>query len=315
MYRTTFIALLIGTAIVAAPQLSQAQETAPESAQISIERFVGDEPPSFATADEALAAFKTAIAADTPEAIGKLLGLDVEMLKKSEGLAQRLAEIREDAATLISVKDADGTRIITIGTEVWPFPFPVTKLDDGTWAFATYAGLEEIVNRRVGENELQAIATAKAYVDAQRDYAALDHDGDGVLEYAQKLVSGEGLTDGLYWPADEANGESPAGAAINQAALDKANEGKGYFGYHFKILKSQGEKIAGGKYDYVINGNMIAGFALVAWPVQYAVSGVSSFVVNQAGIVYEKDLGEDTAKAIEAMETFNPDESWEIDGD
>ncbi len=106
-----------------------------------------------------------------------------------------------------------------------------------------------------------------------RTTLTLDHDGDGVLEYAQKLVSSEGLTDGLYWPADQGDGESPAGAAINQAALDKSKEGKGYFGYHFKILKRQGENIAGGKYDYVINGNMIAGFALVAWPVNYAETG------------------------------------------
>ena len=312
IHRTTIIALLLGTAIFVAPGLSRAAETA----QSSIERFVGDEPPSFATPDEAVAAFKTAIASDTPDAIGKLLGLNLEALKKAEGLGERLAEIREDAAKLVNVREeGEGTRIITIGTQVWPFPFPITKLDDGKWAFATYAGLEEIVNRRVGENELQAIATARAYVDAQQEYMTLDHDGDGVLEYAQKLVSSEGLTDGLYWPADQGEGESPAGAAINQAQLDKSKEGKGYFGYHFKILKRQGENIAGGKYDYVINGNMIAGFALVAWPVTYAETGVSTFVVNQAGIVYEKDLGEDTAKKAEAMETFNPDASWTISGD
>jgi len=312
IHRTTIIALLLGTAIISAPAFSRAEETA----QSSIERFVGDEPPSFATPDEAVAAFRAAIASDTPEAIGKLLGLDVEALKKADGLSERLAEIREDAAQLTSVRpEGENTRIITIGTQVWPFPFPVTKLDDGKWAFATYAGLEEIVNRRVGENELQAIATARAYVDAQKDYATLDHDSDGVLEYAQKLVSSEGLTDGLYWPAEQGDGESPAGAAINQAALDKSKRGEGYFGYHFKILKRQGENIAGGKYDYVINDNMIAGFALVAWPVKYAETGVSTFVVNQAGIVYEKDLGEDTARIAEAMDTFDPDASWEVSGD
>jgi hypothetical protein len=312
IHRTTIIALLLGTAIISAPVFARAQE----SAQGSIERFVGDEPPSFATPDEAVAAFKSAIGSDTPDDIGKLLGLDLEALKKAEGLAGRLAEIRADAAKLVSVRqEGENTRIITIGTEVWPFPFPITRLDDGKWAFATYAGLEEIVNRRVGENELQAIATARAYVDAQKDYATLDHDSDGVLEYAQKLVSSEGLTDGLYWPADQGDGESPAGAAINQAALDKSKKGGGYFGYHFKILKRQGENIAGGKYDYVINDNMIAGFALVAWPVKYAETGVSTFVVNQAGIVYEKDLGEDTAAQVEAMDTFNPDASWEVSGD
>ena len=238
-----------------------------------------------------------------------------EALAKAEGLKERIGEIRDDAAELLTVKGEGDVRIVSVGNEVWPFPFPVTKLDDGTWSFATYAGLEEIVNRRVGENELQAIATARAYVEAQRDYAALDHDGDGVLEYAQLLVSSPGLADGLYWPADEVNGESPAGASINEAALDKANAGGGYFGYRFKILPGQGENIAGGKYDYVINGNMIAGFALVAWPVNYAETGVNTFVVNQAGIVYEKDFGADTEKTASEMTVFNPDDSWTVAGD
>ena len=122
-----------------------------------------------------------------------------------------------------------------------------------------YAGLEEIINRRVGENELQAIETTRAYVEAQRDYAADDHDGDGVLEYAQKLLSSEGQTDGLYWPTDEINGVSPAGDLVtDQAALDKAKAGGGYYGYRFRILTGQGDNVAGGAYDYVINGNMIA---------------------------------------------------------
>ena len=159
IHRKTIIALLAGTAILTAPNFVRAAETA----SASIERFVGDEPPSFATPDEALAAFKTAIAADTPDAVGKLLGLNLEALTKAEGLSERLAEIRTDAAQLISVREEGAdTRIVIIGTQVWLFPFPITKLDDGKWAFATYAGLEEIVNRRVGENELQAIATARA---------------------------------------------------------------------------------------------------------------------------------------------------------
>ncbi len=165
------------------------------------------------------------------------------------------------------------------------------KGDDGKWYFDTYAGLEEIVNRRVGENELEAISTARAYVDAQQDYAEADHDGDGVLEYAQKLISTEGETDGLYWPTDDVNGESPAGDGIDLAELDKSKAGEGYFGYKFRILTGQGDNIAGGAYDYVINGNMIAGFALIAWPAKYGETGVKTFAVNQHGVVYETDLG------------------------
>ena len=310
-YRKLLNALVLGAALAATGPLAGANaQTAGEGSVL--ERFVGDEPTAFATPDEAVAAFKTAIAADDVAALATLLGLDAEALAKADGLKERIGEIRDDAAELLTVKGEGDVRIVSVGNEVWPFPFPVTKLDDGTWAFATYAGLEEIVNRRVGENELQAIATARAFVEAQRDYAALDHDGDGVLEYAQLLVSSPGLADGLYWPADEVNGESPAGASINEAALDKANAGGGYFGYRFKILPGQGENIAGGKYDYVINGNMIGGFALVAWPVTYAETGVNTFVVNQAGIVYEKDFAADTEKTASEMTVFNPDDSWTV---
>ncbi len=209
--------------------------------------------------------------------------------------------------------EQDGNRaILVLGDQLWPLPFPLSKAADGKWAFDTTAGFEEIINRRVGENELEALATAKAYVDAQADYAAEDRDGDGVLEYAQKLVSSEGATDGLYWPLEQGDGDSPAGSFVDQAAYDKAKLGEGYFGYHFRILRGQGNNIAGGRYDYVINGNMIAGFALIAWPVEYAETGVSTFVVNQAGVVYEKDLGPETEKIVSETYRFNPDKTWEI---
>ncbi len=315
--RTKFLpSLLLGVSIAAAGFATAAAQSETAAQESALERFVGDDPAEFSTPEEAVDAFKSAIASDDVAAVAKLLGLDAAALQSVAGLNERIAEIREDAAELLSVKEeGDDVRIIAIGPEVWPFPFPVTKLDNAKWAFATYAGLEEIINRRVGQNELQAIATARTYVDAQQEYADADRDGDGVLEYAQLLISTEGATDGLYWPADEVNGESPAGPALDQAAIDKAQKGDGYFGYRFKILKSQGDKIAGGAYDYVINGNMIGGFALLAWPVKYAETGVHSFVVNQAGIVYEKDLGPDTEKAAAAIETFNPDESWTVSED
>ena len=186
------------------------------------------------------------------------------------------------------------------------------KGDDGKWSFDTYAGLEEIVNRRVGENELQAIDTARLYVEAQRDYAAEDRDADGVLEFAQKLISSEGTMDGLYWPIEQGDGTSPLGPNLDDAALDKAMQGKGYFGYKYRILNEQGDNVAGGKYNYVINGNMIAGFGLIAYPANYPYSGVSTFVVNHAGIVYEKDLGDDTAAIAEKITSFDPDKTWEV---
>ncbi len=166
-YRKLLNALLLGAALAATGPLTGANAQTADEGSV-LERFVGDEPTAFATPDEAVAAFKTAIASGEIPALATLLGLDAEALAKAEGLKERIGEIRDDAAELLTVKGEGDVRIISVGNEVWPFPFPVTKLDDGTWSFATYAGLEEIVNRRVGENELQAIATARAYVEAQR---------------------------------------------------------------------------------------------------------------------------------------------------
>jgi hypothetical protein len=269
-------------------------------------------PQTFDDPSKAVDAFKSALAANDFDALAKLVGLDPAKLRSSEGVTETFDKIRQRAAEKIEVDDAGADRkIIDVGKELWPFPFPLTA-KDGKWAFDTDAGLEEIINRRVGENELEAIETARAYVEAQRDYASQDRDGDGVLEYAQKLISSDGQTDGLYWPTDEVNGESPAGDSINEAALEKAKQGQGYFGYRFRILKGQGANVAGGRYDYVINGNMIAGFGLIAWPVTYGETGVNTFLVNQAGIVYEKDLGPRTSVIVDTIARFNPDKSWKL---
>ena len=231
--------LLLGTAGLNAPVLAQ---------ELGLENYKGEKAPQFADAGAAVDAFKAALAANDMDGVAKLLGLDPVKLKEAEGMADRFAEIRTGAQKLLSVSGGDDRKIINLGDEVWPFPFPVAKGADGKWAFDTQAGIEEIVNRRVGENELQAIATARAYVEAQRDYASADHDDDGVQEYAQKLVSSEGLTDGLYWPIEQGDGDSPAGSFVDQAAMDKAKAGDGYFGYRFRILRAQGNNIAGGRY-------------------------------------------------------------------
>jgi hypothetical protein len=278
-----------------------------------LEAFIGAEPPEFATPEEGVAAFKAAMATGDIVQVSKLLGLDPEKVKAAEGIGDRIAELKEATAKLVTVEGEGKERIIDIGPDVWPFPFPLVKSDkDGKWAFDTVAGIEEIVNRRIGENEIHAIETARTYVEAQRDYAAEDRDGDGVLEYAQKLISTPGETDGLYWPVEQGDGVSPAGPNIDQAALDKAAKGDGYFGYKFRILRGQGNQVAGRRYDYVINGNMIGGFGLIAWPARYAETGVSTFVISHAGILYEKDLGPDTEKLVEQIRRFNPDASWEL---
>ncbi|WP_026619379.1 DUF2950 domain-containing protein [Ensifer sp. WSM1721] len=274
-----------------------------------------EDPPAFDDPAKAVEAFKERLAANDFDGVAKLLGLDAAKLKTGEGAMETFAQIREGAARNVRVRDLEGRKVIEIGDRLWPLPFPIAKGEDGKWAFDTYVGLEEIVNRRVGENELQAIETTRAYVEAQKDYASQDRDADGVLEYAQKLISSPGETDGLYWPADQGDGESPVGDAINEAALEKAKAGEGYFGYRYRILTSQGDNIAGGRYDYVINDNMIAGFALIAWPVTYAETGVKIFVVNQQGIVYERDLGPSTEAIVPFIDRFDPDDKWSVVAD
>jgi hypothetical protein len=318
---TTFHRMLLrplfGTALFALPlalspigSVAQEQETGGLS-----DLAAKEEPPAFDNPAAAVDAFKAALKANDFDGLAKLLGLDAAKLKAEKGVKDTYQQIREGAAKQVVVEDKGDHKVLDIGEKLWPFPFPIVKGDDGKWAFDTYEGLDEIVDRRVGENELQAISTMREYVDAQRDYASEDRDGDGVLEYAQKLISTPGQTDGLYWPADQGTGDSPAGSLIDEAALGKAKAGEGYFGYRFRILKGQGDEIAGGAYDYVINDNMIAGFALLAWPVKYGETGVRTFEVNQQGIVYEKDLGPSTDEIVKYIDRFNPDDSWQVSGD
>ncbi|TIM79505.1 MAG: DUF2950 domain-containing protein [Mesorhizobium sp.] len=302
---------------MAASLPASAQEAAAtDVAKPEIESFAAaTEPPVFDTPEAAVEAFRQALHDAGNGAVAALLGLDAEKLKADENSGETLAAIKEGEAKQL-ILDGDGDRrTLQIGEKLWPIPFPIVKGDDGKWAFDTYAGLEEIVNRYVGENELTAIETMRAYVDAQEDYAVQDRDEDGVEEFAQKLISSEGATDGLYWPTDDINGESPVGANIDQAELQDAAKGEGYFGYKYKILTGQGDHIAGGAYDYVINGNMIAGYALIAWPAKYGETGVKTFAVNQRGVVYETDLGPTTEQIVKHIDRFNPDETWEVVAD
>jgi Protein of unknown function (DUF2950) len=281
-----------------------------------ISDYAADEPPpTFDDPKALIDAFEGTLKTSDTSPLAKLLGLDADRVRSDKNANETFEKIREGVTQKLVLEETPDRVILDIGNELWPFPFPIVKTDDGKWSFDTIAGLEEIVNRRIGENELQAIATAREYVDAQRDYASVDRDGDGVLEYAQKLISSEGDTDGLYWPYSPEAGESPAGGFVDEARLDEARKGDGYFGYRFSILSNQGDNIAGGAYEYVINGNMIGGFALIAWPANYAISGVKTFVVNQAGTVYEKDLGEATVEIVPYITSFNPDDSWDVSGD
>jgi len=302
------LALIIGVMVIS-PAAAQDAEPTGIAAMAA-----ATEPPAFDTPEAALDAFKQALQSDGGGKVAEVLGLDPAKIKGDESTAAALALIKEGASKKLSLQGDGDRRTVLVGERLWPLPFPIVKWEDGKWAFDTYAGLQEIVNRLVGENELQTIATMRAYVDAQEDYASVDRDGDGVEEFAQKLVSSAGMTDGLYWPADATNGASPAGD-LDQSELDDAAKGEGYFGYKYRILTGQGDNIAGGAYDYVINGNMIAGFGLIAWPAKYGETGVKTFAVNQHGIVYEIDLGPATDQIVKYIDTFNPDDSWTVVAD
>jgi hypothetical protein len=213
------------------------------------------------------------------------------------------------------VQKADDRYVLNLGDQNWPFPIPLVK-KDGTWFFDTAAGKDEIVNRRIGEDELIAIGVCRTYLAAQREYASEDRVGDGVLRFAQKLRSTPGQKDGLYWPAAADEDSSPFGPLIAEVHAEgyggKTAEGQPqpYHGYRFRILTAQGASAAGGAYNYIINDNMIAGFAMVAYPEHWGESGVMTFVVNQWGKVYECNLGAQSADLAAAMSEFDPDQDW-----
>jgi len=212
-------------------------------------------------------------------------------------------------------KETDNKVTLVVGNREWPFPIPMVKKGE-TWVFDTLAGKEELLNRRIGRNELDTIQTCMAYVDAQREYALKDRDSDKVREYAQKFGSTKGTKDGLYWEAKEGEEQSPLGSLAAEAVREgykgrkPGDKPSPYHGYYYRILKTQGKNAEGGAYDYVVNGKMIGGFALVAYPAEYGASGIMTFVVNHDGVVYEKDLGKETGKIAGAMTKYDPDKTW-----
>ncbi|MEG6508632.1 DUF2950 domain-containing protein [Methyloligella sp. 2.7D] len=208
--------------------------------------------------------------------------------------------------------EGDDTSILIIGEDSWPFPIPIVK-KDGEWEFDSAAGLDEILLRRIGRNELSAIQASLAYVAAQNDYAALDIDGKAPPPYAQFLMSAPGKKDGLYWATKDGETPSPLGALFADASAEGyefGEEPKPYHGYYYCILTSQGPDAEGGAYDYVVDGRMIGGFALLAYPAAYGNSGIMTFMVNHDGVVFQKDLGEDTDALADKIESFDPDTSW-----
>jgi hypothetical protein len=265
----------------------------------------------FDNPDQAFSKLLTALEADDRKAIVEIFGSEYESkVVTVDWDADRAKRDRIATAALEKqavVKVTDDRVEWVVGTESWPFPVQLVLGEDKKWAFDTAGGLETLIDRRIGRDELTAISIVDAYVDAQIQYALSDHDGDGVYEYAQRLASTEGKQDGLYWKAAEGEPESPFGPLVRGAEsyLDTVAKGDPIRGYYFRILTRQGAHPPGGEYDYVINGHMIAGFALVAYPAEYETTGIMTFVVNQAGDIFQKDIG-----PFDGMSIYDPDDSW-----
>jgi hypothetical protein len=293
---------------IAALSIAEAHASAAESRQ-----------ETFSAPDKAINALVAANRSGSAAELLKILGPESEKLISSgDPIADKIGRDRfvaaYDASHSLESRGADKT-ILIVGKEDWPFPIPLVRRA-GAWSFDTKAGEKEILDRRIGRNELKVIEVCRAYVEAQREYASKERLGSGHPEYAQHLLSTAGKRDGLYWPTGAGEEESPFGPLIAKARavgyFAKDNESSPYYGYYYKILKQQGPNAPGGARDYVLDGHMTGGFAMLAFPARYADSGIMTFTVNQDGIVYEKDLGPDTATIANSVMQFDPDASWKI---
>ena len=280
---------------------------------------------TFATPEAAVAALKDAMVTTNRSELHVIFGPSADEIVNPDAV-QAAHEFAAFSAALSEtnhlVRTSDTRRVLELGHDAWPFPVPLVQ-KDGSWLFDTAAGVDELQTRRIGRNEIETLAAVRAYVEAQREYAAKDRDGSGILKFAQKIISTPGAKDGLFW-SPEVDGEiSPLGPLFADAAAEgyrqlgktPAGEPQPFHGYLFKILTRQGKHALGGKYDYIINGNMIAGFALVAWPAQYGETGIMTFVVNQQGQVYQKNLGPKTLNTVRSLKAYDPDKTWALSPD
>ena len=265
---------------------------------------------TFKTPESAMEAFGAAMNSDDEAAKEAILGKNFRAVIPPIG-----AEIRykflESWARLHKIEmDDDSTARIAVGDSGWTLPIPLVKTNAG-WVFDMKAGKEEIIVREIGRNELAVIKVAGAFVEAQREYAEKDRNGDGVREYARKIASTPGQKDGLYWPDEAGQEQSPLGPRLASAATERGNKLPGsYHGYRYRILTAQGPQAAGGARDYLVDGRMTGGFGLIMWPAKFGETGVMTFLVNHEGQIFEKNLGPDTARKVEHLQSFNPDASW-----
>ena len=300
------------TSIAVATEKSESSPAAPTTGH----------PKQFATPREAADSLIAAAESFDVPALKEILGPEGDDLVSSsdpvmdKNRAMKFAAKAKEKTAIEKDPGNPNRAILSIGNDDFPVPIPIDK-QHGKWAFNTKVGHEEVINRRVGENELDAIAICRGFVDAQEEYALEKHDDAKVNQYAQKIISSPGKHDGLAWKNADGTWAGPVGETVAQAIEQGySQQGQAYHGYFFKVLKGQGPAAPMGEMDFVIEGAMIGGFALAAAPAEYRVTGVKTFIVGPKGIVYEKDLGKDTLKAFQEMDKFNPDKSWkETDDD
>jgi hypothetical protein len=274
---------------------------------------------TFATAEDAVKALIDTVGKSDVNALLTIFGPEGKELIDSSDPAT--ARMNRDVFTVAAAEQwhledvSPDRKTLVIGNEHWPFPVPLVKMGNA-WRFDTAAGKEEVLARRIGRNELSTIETVRAYVTAQRRYAAQAHDGKPSGIYATRFKSDPGKENGLFWPTGKGQPRSPLGDLVAQAAAEGRPVGavppSTFHGYYFKILTAQGASAPGGAKSYVVKGEMSKGFALVAWPAEYDVTGVMTFVINQDGMIRQKDLGAGTAAAARAMTVYNPDKSWTL---
>jgi hypothetical protein len=314
---------VIVCAIINSAFLALASQGAPEQKQESNAAVSQPKQKEFDTPKQAADALIQVAANFDPAAAKEILGPDSEDIVASEDPVQdknRAAEFEAKAKEKSSIKiDKKDPRraILLVGNDDFPLPIPIVKRK-GKWSFDTKVGREEILNRRIGANELNAIAICRGFVEAQKEYAAEKHDDSKINEYAQRIISTPGKHDGLAWQNPDGTWGGPVGEGVAKA-LEQGYSNPGqpqpYHGYYFKVLKGQGPAAPLGQTDYVVKGAMIGGFALAAAPAQYRVTGVKTFIVSHDGVVYEKDLGPDTLKIFQSMDRYNPDNTWKVTED
>ena len=273
---------------------------------------------TFPTPDAAAQALARAVLGDDTTALLDIMGKESRPLIMPTDQVQAARDRQVVAAAMTErwwlEGDGDSTRTLVMGNESWPFPIPIVQ-DHGAWRFDVAAGRDEMVNRRIGANEIAVMEVARAFVDAQKEYASVGRDGNPRGVYAQRFVSERGRQDGLFWPVtDPDSAASPMGELAAKAAADgyrKSETGPtAYHGYFFKVLTAQGSNAPGGERSYIVDGLMRGGFAMIAWPADYGQSGVMTFLIGQDGVLRQKDLGPETAALAQAITSFNPDSSW-----